>query len=432
MTGAPGGAPLLEAAAPVLDRAGPGPLGVAFSGGGDSTALLLLATLWAAPRGRAVIALVVDHGLRAESAAEAARARAFCADRGIACEILRWRDWDGAGNLQDAARRARRRLIGARARALGAGAVLLGHTLDDQAETFLQRLARGSGVDGLAAMRAESAWGGLPALRPLLGLRRAALRDWLRAEGVDWIEDPSNDDPRFTRVRMRAALEALDALGLGPERLAETAARMGRARAALDQSTAALARAAVRPGPAGDAALDLAALAAAPREIGLRLFAATLGWVGGDPYRPRLASLERLFDALGSGACPGATLHGCLIRRGAGRLLIRREPARVARPVPLAAGRWDGRWAWAGGEGARAGTGWPPEAELSIGALGEAGLARCGDWRARGGRRETLVSTPALWWGGELVAAPLARDEPCARFERISALPAPWEFTLLR
>lgn len=417
-------APLLAAAAPVLDRAGPGPLVIGFSGGSDSTALLLIASLWAAPRGREVIAAVVDHGLRPESAAEAARARAFCAGWGIACEILRWEDWGGAGNLQDAARRARRRLIGRFARARGAGAVLLGHTLDDQAETFLMRLARGSGVDGLAAMRTSTAWDGLPVLRPLLGLRRAALRDWLAAGGIGWIEDPSNEDPRFTRVRIRAALDALVGLGLGPERLAETAAQMARARAALESATAELARTAVVPGAAGDAALDIAATTHAPREIGLRLFAATLAWVGGQSYRPRLASLERTFDALARNAGPGAaTLHGCLIRRAGGRILIRREPARVAPPVPLAAGRWDGRWRWAGADSGGA---------LRIGALGVAGLARCGDWRARGVRREALLTTPALWRGEELVAAPLARDEPEARFERISAAPPPWEFTLLR
>ncbi|WP_181164408.1 tRNA lysidine(34) synthetase TilS [Amaricoccus solimangrovi] len=420
MTGA---APLLDAVSTVLARAPAGPLVVGFSGGGDSTALLLLTLLWARERGREVIAATVDHGLRPESAAEAREAAAFAAARGIAQATLRWTGWDGAGNLEDAARRARRRLIGGFARARGAGAVLLGHTLDDQAETFLMRLARGSGVDGLSGMRAETDWDRLPVLRPMLGLRREALRDFLRAEGVGWIEDPSNRDPRFARVRFREVLGTLDALGLGAGRLAETAAAMGRAREALETATAELARGAVEAGPAGDALLDLAPTLAAPREIGLRLFAATLGWVSGARYRPRLASLERAFDGLAGGAETGATLHGCLIRRRGTRLAIRREPARVAPAVPLAERRWDGRWEWAGGA---------VEPGLSIGALGAAGLAECGDWRARGARREALLSTPALWRGSELVAAPLARPEPAARFARISALPPPWDATLLR
>lgn len=423
MSGA-GAEALRAAVAPVLDRAGAGTLVVALSGGGDSTALLLLARDWARARGREILAVTVDHGLRPGSAAEAAAAGALCARLGVPHAVRAWTGWDGAGNLQDAARRARRRLIGRFARDRGAAAVLLGHTLDDQAETFLMRLARGSGVDGLAAMRAETAWDRLPVLRPLLGLRRAALRDHLRAEGVAWSEDPSNADPRFARVRFRAALETLEALGLGPERLAETAAAMGRARVALERATADLARDALTAGPAGDVAIDLARTGAAPREIRLRLFAGALGWVAGDPYRPRLASLERALEALEAGAAPGLTLHGCLARRVGARVLIRREPAAVAPPVPLARGRWDGRWEWRGA-GADPG--------LTIGALGAEGLARCGDWRARGLKREALLSTPALWRGRTLVAAPIARPEAAAAaFARISAAPAPWELTLLR
>lgn len=435
-----GRAPLLDAISPVLGRAPAGPLVVGFSGGGDSTALLLLTRAWAAPRGVEVIAVTVDHGLRPESADEAARAGAFCATLDIPHAVLRWTGWDGKGNPQDAARRARRRLIGGFARARGGGAVLLGHTLEDQAETFLMRLARGSGVDGLSAMCAEIAWDGLAVLRPLLGSRREALRAFLRGAGVGWIEDPSNRDPRFARVRVREALEALATFGLGVERLAETAGAMARAREALERSTADLARAALTAGPAGDAILDLAAIREAPREIRSRLFAATLGWVSGAPYRPRLASLERALDTLGldgpetDGASAVATLHGCLIRRRGATLAVRREPACVAPPVPLAEGRWDGRWEWIGeaGEAAKEVGRMAGEAGLRIGALGPAGLAECGDWRASGLRREALLSTPALWHGTRLVAAPLARPEPAARFRRISALPPPWEFTLLR
>lgn len=443
--------PLLDAISPVLARAPEGPLVVGFSGGGDSTALLLLTRAWAAPRGVPVMAVTVDHGLRPESADEAARAGDFCGGLKIPHTVLRWTGWDGTGNPQDAARRARRRLIGGFARARGAGAVLLGHTMEDQAETFLMRLARGSGVDGLSAMDEEIAWDGLAVLRPLLGSRREALRAFLRDAGAGWIEDPSNRDRRYARVRVREALGALETLGLGVERLAETAGAMRRARAALERATADLARTALIVGSAGDAALDLTAIGEAPREIRLRLFAATLGWVSGAPYRPRLGSLEQALEGLGidrpergrAGNAPAATLHGCLIRRRGATLTVRREPARVAPPVPLAERRWDGRWEWAGESGETAGIKASEKAgekagaeaghmDLRIGALGDAGLAECGDWRARGLRREALLSTPALWRGTRLVAAPLARPEPEARFRRISALPPPWEFTLLR
>jgi len=179
----------------------PGPLGVAISGGGDSTALLLL--LHAARR--AVLAVTVDHGLRPESAAEAAAVGALCAARGIPHDTLVWAEGPESGNLQARARQARRRLIADWARGRGIGDVALGHTLDDQAETVLLRLARGSGVDGLAAMAAVAEGDGVRWHRPLLGIGRGALRDWLRGEGVAWIDDPSNEDPRFDRVRVRAA-----------------------------------------------------------------------------------------------------------------------------------------------------------------------------------------------------------------------------------
>uniref|UniRef100_UPI0026223B47 tRNA lysidine(34) synthetase TilS n=1 Tax=uncultured Amaricoccus sp. TaxID=339341 RepID=UPI0026223B47 len=207
-----------------------GRLGVAVSGGGDSVALLLL--LHAA--GRDLAAVTVDHGLRPESVGEAASVAALCAARGIPHSVLRWEDRDPRGNLQQAAREARRSLIAGWAEASGIAAVALGHTLDDQAETVVMRLARGSGVDGLSAMRPETLALGILWLRPLLGIRRAALRAWLAAEGVAWAEDPTNADARFDRVRARLALPTLAGLGIGPERLAATARAVARACAALE------------------------------------------------------------------------------------------------------------------------------------------------------------------------------------------------------
>ena len=197
----------------------------------------------------------------------------------------------GAGTAAAAATfrdgRARRggALIAAWARDEGLGAVALGHTLDDQAETFVMRMARGSGVDGLSAMAPVTGFDGLLWLRPLLGVRRAAVRAWLVAEGVGWAEDPGNDDWRFERVRARAALPLLAPLGLGVERLAATAAAMARARAALEQATAGLAREGLTVGAAGDVVIARAALAEAPAELALRLLAggAVLGGGGALP-----------------------------------------------------------------------------------------------------------------------------------------------------
>jgi tRNA(Ile)-lysidine synthase len=393
-----------------------GPVAVAVSGGGDSVALLLLLQETAE---RPLAAVTVDHGLRPESAAEAAAVAALCAGRGIGHALLRWDDPAGAGNLQARAREARRRLIGDWARVGGIGAVALGHTLDDQAETFLLRLARGSGVDGLSGMAPVTRADGLVWIRPLLAVRRAALRAWLSERGVAWADDPSNADPRFERARARALMPLLGTLGLGPERLAATAGAMARAREALERATAQLAARAVEAGRAGDLALDPGPLSGAPDEIRLRLLAAALVWVSGAHYRPRLVRIEAALAAIEAGRVGhGLTLHGCVLRARGGRVAIRREPARVAPPVPIARGVWDGRWRIEGT---------PPQGDdLTIGALGAAGLAAVGDWRATGLAREALLTAPAVWRGGELVAAPVVRPEPAFGFRRVSAIPPPW------
>ncbi len=408
---------LADAMARALADAPAGAVGVAVSGGGDSVALLLLVQHWAAEAGRRVEAATVDHGLRPEAAAEAAGVARLCARLGVRHATLAWTGWDGHGNLQAAARDARRALLAGWARGRGLAAVALGHTCDDQAETFLMRLARGSGVDGLAAMAGTSRAEGVPWLRPLLGLRRAALRAWLAEAGIGWVEDASNDDPAFARVRAREALGPLAALGLGPERLAATAARMARARVALEAATAALARDCAAPGPAGDLILDPGPLAAAPEELRLRLVAAALVWASGARVRPRLATTEAAVAAvLGQGLGHGVTAHGCVLRPWRGRVAVRREPARVGAPVPVDA-IWDGRWEVRGA----AGDG------LRIGALGVAGLAARPGWRETGLAREALLATPGVWRDGRLVAAPVLETGGAVVARRVAPLPAPWD-----
>jgi tRNA(Ile)-lysidine synthase len=197
--------------------------------------------------------------------------------------------------------------------------LLVGHSLDDQAETFLLRLARGSGLDGLCAMRSLAPW---PVLgfarlrlgRPLLSISREALRDYLKGIGQEWLDDPMNEDSAFDRVRIRKMAPALASAGLSSERLASAAAHLARARETLEIVTQAVLARAVRISPEGTF-LDAAALVGAPRELGLRALASVLMAVSGQPYRPRFGSLERLFDALAEGKLgSGATLHGCHIR----------------------------------------------------------------------------------------------------------------------
>lgn len=376
-------------------------VGVAVSGGGDSVAALVLAVEVLGPD--RVRAATVDHGLRPEAAAEAAGVAALCARLGVAHAVLRadpslWR-----GNRMDAARRARLDLLGAWARAQGLGAVVLAHTRDDQAETVLMRLARGSGVDGLSAMAPQRRAGGVIWLRPFLGIGRAALRAALRDRAIPWIEDPANADPRRQRTRARAVLAALAPLGIGAAGLAATAARLARARAALEAAEAG-ARARLVVEDRGTARVDLAALDL-PGEVRDRLLAGLIGALSGARYRPRLAALQRALAAAAGGRA--AVLAGVVLLPEAGGLRLAREAAAVANlraPVP---GPWDGRWRASG----------PPAPGAQIAALGQAGLRRLSQqaaaglhphWRATGLAPRVLAGLPAIWQGEALIAAPLA------------------------
>jgi tRNA(Ile)-lysidine synthase len=296
-----------------------GPVAVAVSGGGDSLALMhLLAGFSRARKWPAPVVLTVDHGLRKTSAGDARAVAAWAKKAGLKAHILVWRGKKPNSGIEALAREARYRLMGDWLARHGIATLFVGHTEDDQAETFLLRLARGSGLDGLSAMRAHAPWPvegfpGLSVVRPLLGVNRAALREYLRSLNQDWLEDPMNQDGSFDRVRVRRAQAALDEAGLSVSRIAAAAAHLARARESLEIVTEAVLARAVHQGRRG-LLLDPKVLAAAPRELALRALASVLMAVSGQPYRPRFDSLERLLDQLSSaGARTSATLHGCHI-----------------------------------------------------------------------------------------------------------------------
>ena len=284
------------------------------------------------------IVLTVDHGLRETSAGDARKVVAWAKKAGLKAHVLAWRGKKPKSGIEALAREARYRLMGAFMAKQGIASLFVGHTEDDQAETFLLRLARGSGLDGLAAMRAHAPWPvagfeGLVVERPLLAFSRGALREYLAAQGQDWLEDPMNEDTAFDRVRLRRARAALEDAGLSAARIAAAAGHLGRVRECLETvSEAVLARAARRD--ERGLLLDPKALTAAPRELGLRALAAVLMAVSGQTYRPRFDSLERLFDLLGTaGDRSSATLHGCHVGRAPKQfapfsLLVRREGPR--------------------------------------------------------------------------------------------------------
>lgn len=405
-----------------LKALAPGAFGVAVSGGGDSLALLLAAADHAAATGARIEAVTVDHGLRPASAAEAQAVAALCARLNIPHTALRWTERP-RGNLPAAARDARARLISAWAAGRALPAVALGHTRDDQAETLLLRLARGSGLDGLSAMRETTRREGLLWLRPALALPRADLRAFLRVRGQGWVDDPTNEDPAHDRVRARRALAALAPLGLTAEGLAETAARLAGDSDHLRDETRALSREIVTIGAAGELRLDRPRLRAAPAPLRRRLLARLFRLLPGAPYPPRHAALAALETALTAreDAAP-RTLQGLLAWARGETVLLCREPAALPTGQPLTA-PWDSRWrlAW---------TGAPPPAPLTAGPLGEPGLAalraleRAGEWTPppawAAAPRAARMAAPALWAGETLAAAPLAAHGPARAEDRLA------------
>ncbi|MDP1667489.1 tRNA lysidine(34) synthetase TilS [Phaeovulum sp.] len=369
-------------------------LGVAVSGGGDSIALMHLLAEHRAAGGPEPVVVSLDHGLRPEAAAEVAGVMRAAAALGLAHWALVWRGWDGHGNLMQAARRARYRLIADWARDEGLPAVALGHTADDQAETFFMRLARGAGVDGLSGMAAERVAEGMLWLRPLLASTRAELRSWLGARGIPWVDDPSNENAAYERIRARAALAALAPLGITATGVAEVTQHLREVRAALVVQTHAAAAALARV-EAVEVLIDRAGLEALPAEVRRRLLAHALRWIAGSEYAPRGPALAGFAEAVGAGTT--ATLHGCLALPEGPLLRLCREASAASGAVPPGA-LWDGRWRITG----------PDAPGCEVRALGEAGLRLCPDWRASGRPRAALAADPALWRGPDLVAAPLA------------------------
>ncbi|SEN37589.1 tRNA(Ile)-lysidine synthase [Loktanella fryxellensis] len=392
----------------------PTDLGVAVSGGGDSMAMLHLSAGWARVYGVRLWVATVDHGLRPESAAEAALVADEARGLNLSHSTLRWTGWDGTGNLQDAAREARRNLIG-RWRGV-CDHVLMAHTRDDQAETLLMRLARGSGVDGLAAMADVATVtqdiplapvgdaGGPPWLptlpgdwqivRPLLDVDRAELRHYVKTLRIPFVDDPSNDDTTYARVRMR---RLIGAEGLDTATLTATARRMARARVALGRRAQDVAAMVVRrtsdPLLDGCLAFDRDRFAAVEEETQLRLLAAAIQQVAGATYRPRTTALEDALDrALGGGV---TTLHGAVVVPQRDTLFVAREAARAQGPIPVTPGgvTWDGRWRISCND---------PKG-LHVAALGAAGLAQVGVKPHPRPHPHVLAALPGLWDGNRLV-----------------------------
>ena len=310
---------------------------LAVSGGPDSTALLVLAARWAKRLKRApkLVAVTVDHGLRPQAAREAAMVKRLARRLGVPHRTLHWRGRKPRTGLQEAARYARYALLAQVAMRARFAHILTAHTLDDQAETVLFRLARGSGLFGLTGMAHAAP---LPLdgvreiflVRPLLHLPKARLVATLKAERIAYADDPSNHDPRFTRARLRSLMPALAREGLDARGLARLAARLRRAESTIQVAVQA-ARSALVPlpwPPRGPIVFAAAPFASLPAEVGLRLLGEAVAH-SGDEGAVELAKLESLYEALRQARSRlRRTLAGALITLDRDHLTVERAPAR--------------------------------------------------------------------------------------------------------
>jgi tRNA(Ile)-lysidine synthase len=408
--------------------------GLAVSGGSDSTALMVLFADWLARRradAGAHTVLTVDHGLRPESVSEAEAVAHHAVQLGFWHATLVWEGSKPKTGVQAAARSVRHQLLAEYASRHGIAKLLSAHTADDQAETLLMRLARGSGLDGLGAMaplttiatRGPADQYALTLARPLLDVTKARLRATLEARGVVWIEDPSNQSPAFERPRVRAARAQLESLGLTTDMLALSARRLGRARAALEAWESDFWSTNVCADACGFIRIDAPALRRAPLEIAVRVLSQAIALAGGTDEPVPMAKLEPIAEDVSArpAACTW-TLARAKITATPECLQIEREPGREPLPVltlgPDTQARWDGRFLVAAG----------PHlcAPVEVRALGAKALAEL--------RRAislpvhvplgALRTVPGVWRDGTLIAVPnldywaagRAREEISATF----------------
>ena len=319
---------------------------LAVSGGPDSVALMWLAARWrrALTRGPRLIAVTVDHGLRAEAAREAREVKRLAKSLDLPHQTLRWAGAKPKTGLPAAARAARYRLLAQAARKHGATHILTAHTRDDQAETLLMRMLRGSGIAGLAAMARESERDGVRLARPLLDISKSRLIATLNKAKIGFADDPTNRDTGFTRPRLRAIMPVLAEEGGDARNLARLAARLARANAAVEVLTDGAERyLALRDRDASRAgfdanSFDASAFAAIPEEIRLRLLKRAIDRVGHEGPA-ELGKVETLLAALDRAVADGRpklkqTLAGAVIGVIGGRIRVEPAPPRRRRTVP--------------------------------------------------------------------------------------------------
>ena len=307
-----------------------GVFAVGVSGGADSLALVLLAREWAKKNKKKIVALTVDHKLRAESGAEAVWVGEVMQKYGIEHHVLVWGGKKPQKSMEEAARNARYNLMKKWCYENGVKTLLIAHHKLDQAETFLMRLQRGSGIDGLSGIAEYSGFFGLNLLRPLLGFEPGHLKDFLKKNKLKWVEDPHNEMDDFLRVRVRKIIPILDdKIGLSIDRIVDTQKVLQRARDYFADMVAEFVKSYVKFW--GDFGVSFAVddFKNQHVEMQYRIVSKLIREVGDNDYVSRAASVDALLEAVNKKGFKGSTLGGCEIVAFKGKIFVIKEIRKI-------------------------------------------------------------------------------------------------------
>ena len=384
-----------------MDRFNDDKIGLAVSGGGDSIGMLVLASEWAIINKKKIYVVTVNHNLRKEAKEEVIFTREFTKKLGFSHSTLDWKKPLKIGNLQSQASLARKKLISNWAKENNIKTVLLAHTIDDQVETILMRFSRGSGVDGLIGMKKLVEIHGIFWVRPLLTITRSNLRKFLKLKKINWVEDPSNKDRKYLRVKFRNVISQLGEIGINTNLVVNTSVRMENAKKVLNDVAVEAFNNFVKLKKWGDIEISKDIFNLCREDTFLRTLAGIIKGISGSIYRPRYKELINFVEDLNNKNFKARTLSGVLARAiSQNKVVLRREPSHplcVSNPKSVNF-IWDGRWL----------------VFLSrilsksehIGPLGENGYQQIKNQVEKKAFNECFLSTPALFLKDRVISSP--------------------------
>ena len=321
--------------------------GLAVSGGGDSIAMLVLASEWAKANRKNIKVVTINHNLRKESKKEVIFTKEFTEKLGHAHTTLEWKRQTEVGNLQSQASFARKKLISNWAQFNKIKTVLLAHTIDDQVETILMRFARGSGVDGLVGMKKKINLEGICWFRPLLAISRNDLRNFLKLKRISWKEDPTNQDRKYLRVKSRYIIDQLKQIGIDTDLIINTSKRMENAKQVLNDVAKIACYRYMTLKQWGDIEVEKELFYSCREDTFLRILAGIIRGISGNIYRPRYKELINFYKDIITPSFKGRTLCGVLARAINKKIIVfRREPSfpNCISDLSTKSIIWDGRW----------------------------------------------------------------------------------------